>query len=254
LGVVKVSATSTRDIFRLIGDVRESERLDPAWRREMLIRLSSFVGADAGLACASSSPLRYPPRPQADSVVFGWTLDEQARWIALDQRLSSMEPCLTVGDERGTPQVTAARRQLVDDRVWYEAPYVTRVLHSFGVDDNLVSVYRVGSTSRWEAVALFRSRDQRPFTDVDVELIHLFHQEMGRLWDRDARARMALSPREEEVLRGLMNGLSEKELAAKFGLSQHTVHHYVKALHKAFAVQNRGGLIAAAWGRVSQRE
>jgi DNA-binding CsgD family transcriptional regulator len=171
--------------------------------------------------------------------------------MALDvPRVSSMEPCLRIGEPLGAPQVTAIRRQLIDDRVWYDAPYVNRVLHSFDVDDNLVSVYRVGGTGKWEAVALFRSRGQRPFNEWDVELVRLFHQEIGRLWDREARGRVALSPREEEVLRGLMCGLSEKQIAARLGLSQHTVHDRVKALHRAFAVQNRGGLIAAACGRL----
>jgi DNA-binding NarL/FixJ family response regulator len=150
--------------------------------------------------------------------------------------------------------VTAVRRQLIDDRAWYDAPYVNRVLHSFDLDDNLVSVYRVRGTDRWEAVTLFRSRDREPFSEGDVELVRLFHQEIGRLWDREARNKIALSRREEEVLRGLMCGLNEKELAANLGLSQHTVHDYVKALHRAFAVQNRGELIAAACGRLPVAE
>ena len=46
------------------------------------------------------------------------------------------------------------------------------------------------------------------------------------------------------LLRGLARGRSEKQLAADLGLSPHTVHEYVKALHRHFGVQRRSELLA----------
>lgn len=54
----------------------------------------------------------------------------------------------------------------------------------------------------------------------------------------------ALPPRLRETLAGLVEGLSEKELAAHMKLSQHTVHDYVKALYRRLGVQSRAELIA----------
>jgi len=57
----------------------------------------------------------------------------------------------------------------------------------------------------------------------------------------DARG---LSRRMEQTLRSLLGGDSEKQVAAKLGLSQHTVHVYVKALYKKYGVSSRGELLA----------
>ena len=57
----------------------------------------------------------------------------------------------------------------------------------------------------------------------------------------DARG---LSRRMEQTLRSLLGGDSEKQVAAKLGLSQHTVHVYVKALYKRYGVSSRGELLA----------
>ena len=53
-----------------------------------------------------------------------------------------------------------------------------------------------------------------------------------------------LSRRLEQTLRSLLGGDSEKQVAAKLGLSQHTVHVYVKALYRKYGVSSRGELLA----------
>jgi DNA-binding NarL/FixJ family response regulator len=53
-----------------------------------------------------------------------------------------------------------------------------------------------------------------------------------------------LSRRMEQTLRSLLVGDSEKQVAAKLGLSQNTVHVYVKALYKKYGVSSRAELLA----------
>jgi DNA-binding CsgD family transcriptional regulator len=53
-----------------------------------------------------------------------------------------------------------------------------------------------------------------------------------------------LSPRLEQTLRHLLGGDSEKQVARKLALSQHTVHVYVKALYRRFEVSSRAELLA----------
>src|SRR5258706_6058610 len=53
-----------------------------------------------------------------------------------------------------------------------------------------------------------------------------------------------LSPRKSQTLDALLRGLSEKQIAAKLGISRHTVHIYVKQLHVQFGVSSRGELLA----------
>lgn len=53
-----------------------------------------------------------------------------------------------------------------------------------------------------------------------------------------------LSRRMEQTLEHLLTGDSEKQVARKLELSQHTVHGYVKALYRRFGVSSRAELLA----------
>ncbi|HTW94846.1 MAG TPA: helix-turn-helix transcriptional regulator [Tepidisphaeraceae bacterium] len=53
-----------------------------------------------------------------------------------------------------------------------------------------------------------------------------------------------MSPRVTQTLEFLLAGDSEKQIAAKLGLSQHTIHDYVKRVYRHFAVSTRAELLA----------
>jgi DNA-binding CsgD family transcriptional regulator len=53
-----------------------------------------------------------------------------------------------------------------------------------------------------------------------------------------------LSPRMQQTLLSLLGGDSEKQVAAKLGVSPHTVHVYVKQLYRKYGVSSRGELLA----------
>lgn len=55
---------------------------------------------------------------------------------------------------------------------------------------------------------------------------------------------VGLSPRMRQTLEALMAGDSEKQIAIKLKVSQHTVHVYVKKLYKRFGANSRGELLA----------
>jgi DNA-binding NarL/FixJ family response regulator len=57
-----------------------------------------------------------------------------------------------------------------------------------------------------------------------------------------------LSPRMRQTLELLLAGDSEKQVAHKLKLSQHTVHVYAKSLYKHFGVSSRGELLARCLG------
>lgn len=65
--------------------------------------------------------------------------------------------------------------------------------------------------------------------------------------DRPPRERW-LSARELEVLERLVRGESIQTIASQLGRSPHTVHDYVKALHRKLGASTRAELIARAMG------
>jgi DNA-binding CsgD family transcriptional regulator len=239
-----------RSVFRLVTDIQEQAPLDPSWRQVMTAGISELVGADAGLACVSLEPLGYPPRPKTDSELFGLSAAERERWMRLeDESRGDLDPFIPLQSVPQSRQITASRRQLIGDKTWYRAPYVNEILHRLNVDDNLVSLYHVRSTGQWEALAFFRHPGRRAFSETEVEIVRVFHEEIGRLWDRRADATAGLPPRMQQTLQGLLAGRSEKEVADQMAISPHTVHDYVKALHAKFGVRSRGELLAVASAR-----
>lgn len=60
----------------------------------------------------------------------------------------------------------------------------------------------------------------------------------------DAGELPPLSPRMRQTLDALLDGDSEKQIARKLSLSKHTVHVYVKAIYRGFAVNSRGELLS----------
>jgi DNA-binding NarL/FixJ family response regulator len=62
--------------------------------------------------------------------------------------------------------------------------------------------------------------------------------------EQTAHHHTKISPSMQQTLQSLLTGDSEKQAAHKLGLSQHTVHVYVKALYKHFGVNSRGELLA----------
>jgi len=53
-----------------------------------------------------------------------------------------------------------------------------------------------------------------------------------------------LSPRQKQTLELLLAGDSEKQLARKLAISQHTVHVHVKTIYKRLGVSSRGELLS----------
>jgi DNA-binding NarL/FixJ family response regulator len=55
-----------------------------------------------------------------------------------------------------------------------------------------------------------------------------------------------LSPREHQVIEGMADGLTNKEIAARLGLSAHTTDGYTRAIYEKLHVNTRGGAVAKA--------
>jgi DNA-binding CsgD family transcriptional regulator len=53
-----------------------------------------------------------------------------------------------------------------------------------------------------------------------------------------------LSERHRQVLAELLTGRSEKQIASQLGVSRHTVHVYIKKLHKVYQVSSRCELLS----------
>jgi DNA-binding CsgD family transcriptional regulator len=244
-----------RAAYRLVGEVRELGAQPPAWRRHLLEGLNRVVGAHVGLA--SEMPASFDGRmPQPGDVLdLGWACDAE-RNIWLDyNKIMCLDSSAWLGDpaapginrlQAANRSFTRLRQHFVDDAQWYRSRYVDDVRRSARVDGFIVSSRVVPHLGVSNLLVLHRAWGEPPPEEPQRRLVALVHAELGRLWDAvplcDPTAN--LTPRLRQTLERLRAGDSEKQVAARLGLSRHTVHNYVKDLHRHFEATSRGELLA----------
>lgn len=148
---------------------------------------------------------------------------------------------------RGQPY-TLTRQQLVDDRQWYGSGYYAHHVPRIGLDHVLYGNWPHPDRGRISVVAVFRSLGRPAFTERDRLLTHLLithsHWLHADELPEDCGASVqGLTPRGRTVLRLLLEGMTEKQIAHHLRLSRHTVHDYVKAIYRHFSVTSRTDLL-----------
>ena len=145
--------------------------------------------------------------------------------------------------------VTRTRGQLVEDREWIRSFEFHETRRPMGHDDLVVSYARAPGGEGHYGFTLNRALGDGPFTTREGRLIHILHHELARSFGTALALEpgglfAGLSRRLEETLQALIEGDSEKQVAARLGLSRHTVHEYVMDLYRRLAVNSRAELLA----------
>lgn len=195
------------------------------------------------------------------AVAAGFTLDGNRRWIEPVSRESvragELFPNLDLVASRLT---TYSRRQPIGEPNWIPAGAYPIHSSGRGLDDALISLLPIDANGETSIITLHRHAGQRDFSPRDKLQLHLFHRELGHLLRRDMLFRAAepgvsaLSPRLRQTLYCLLEGDSEKRVAARLRLSEATVHQYVGALYQHFRVNTRASLLAYFMRRARRQE
>jgi DNA-binding CsgD family transcriptional regulator len=155
----------------------------------------------------------------------------------------------------GQVALTARRRELVEDGGWYDDPFFQEHYRTTGLDDAVFSARQIrpGKVCR---VSVVRASGDRPFSEEERNAVEFFHEQLEDFEQRTSarRAEPRLTPRERDVLRGLLDGSSEKQVAAELGISPQTVHGRVKSIYLAYGVTSRSELLVKCLGHGSSAE
>jgi DNA-binding CsgD family transcriptional regulator len=222
-----------RDAYRLIGECRDLGSEPTLWHQRMFEGVCRLIGAPA----ASGGQGRWlrPQRPIEATVPFGAGFDSWQREIYrsyMRDLTPGADPVFRALQQLPGRLVTRTRRQLISDSTWYRSLAWHGYHRPSKIDNRLVSVYQVSD---------FSPREQR--------LLRFSHAELGPLIGRSLVSAMepnldTLSPRLRQTLACLLEGDSEKQVAARLGLSPATTHQYVTALYRHFGVRSRAQLLA----------
>ncbi len=109
--------------------------------------------------------------------------------------------------------------------------------------------YLLKASSREEIVkALDEVMQGRSFLTGTVarKVLREFHAAPPQAAPAIRTGEYRLTEREEEILRAIIKGLSNKEIAARFGISVHTVNNHIRHIFEKMQVHSRGEAVARA--------
>ncbi len=256
----RVRLRDVRDIYLLIGECCEVGRDLNAWRQRMcegLERLLSPLSVNGGMVTGELARAGELPQPGDEGAFdWGWQDDRQRGVFAeyWNREMGRTDPTFLAMIRIAQPVATRRRRELVDDRTWYGGDHFNDFYRAADVDDCVVSrtIPPPQSGLAMFFVRLTRALGDSAYTVREQRVLRLFVAGLAPLIGRKlatlhGAAANGLSPRIREVLALLMEGLSEKQVAGRLGISPHTVHDHVKRLHKHFGVSSRGELLAVCF-------
>lgn len=249
-----------RDAYRLVGECRDLGSEPALWQPRMLEGLRRLIGA----AAATGGEGQWPrPRGALEVIsAFDSGLDwrTRERYLAYHRELGPAgDPFFRALQHVSGRLVTYARRQLVSKTAWYRSVCWNEYYRPARIDEQLTSVHQTSDAGAISAIAVIRASGEREFSRREQQLLNFFHGELGLLVGRSLVSRLEPSPeklslRLRQTLACLLEGDSEKQVAARLGLSHATTHQYVTALYRRFGVQSRAQLLAHVMKRMGQRQ
>jgi DNA-binding CsgD family transcriptional regulator len=235
-----------RAAFRLVGEIREIGADPNKWRPHMCAQLGRMINAE--IIVSSEIHFRATRAPGVYRVHdIGWGCDHEGNtWQINTVREETPEAYWL--DVLGKSPATTAEGDS-DEPVVAVKPVKAKIV--YGGSSFILSQYSLPHVGAVDQLGLHRAWGDKPFTSQQHRLVRLFHVELGRLWKEDAINKAQdpasdLPPRLAQTLAELQAGASEKQVSIKLGISRHTVHNYVKALHRRLGVSSRGELLARA--------
>jgi DNA-binding CsgD family transcriptional regulator len=220
--------------------------------------LCGLTGAACGICGESINASTGHMRHQGPAVAWGLTPAALDLFLQFDNRWNA-HSISDLAIERfflglKQPLMTAVQEQFLGTREWRRSELYNDYFRPVAFEHRLISFVQLPQASRQsrspahQGLTLYRLRGGRPFGERELRIVHHFHQCCSPLIGSALTAVAAdplteLSPRAGQTLMLLGAGESEKRAAALLGVSKHTLHDYVKQLHRHFGVSHRRELL-----------
>lgn len=261
----RLRSSDVRAIYELAGECRDLGDSAPGWWWHYFDRLAALAGGDwiiggemAGCRALVPRGLGQVNWAAGDGAVDPAVLARQLAEFRTDPGYApSMIECFR--HLRGGDAVCLSRAEFVADRDWYASPDYQVIQRAHGMDAVLWSFRAVPGAAgdEWSGVVMSRRKGRRDFSPRELALVReaqaLITPLVGGPLARFAEPSPAdLSPRVREVLRCLLEGDGDKQIAARLGISRHTVNVHTRVIFRHFGVQSRAELLARwvrrGWG------
>lgn len=243
-------------MLRLIGECRELGD-DPAiWRQHFLGVIAKLIDADlssGGEVTGCLTGRVASPGVALWGFDHGFNLDGLRilwEWNVVDPDFSQLWVKFRDRLRESPAGATVARYQVFSNEPWERSPDYQQAMRTLGVDAVMHSFHQLPSGDGvFEGCCWFRARGRAEFDEREVALVSLLHQEAVRLIGGplarfDEPGPSQLPRRVRQTLRCMLEGDSDKQIAARLSLSLHTVNQYAKRIYRHFGVSGRSELLA----------
>lgn len=240
-----------QDYHALLGVTAELATLPPdaiIRRKFILESLRRHIGAEVASIFDAADPM-----PAGVAIVGSLTSvntspgDHRVLHDYLTTTPMDSEAVVLALTERVLSRRTVLRDDFVQSRDWYRSGYFNLLFRRLGADDHISCRVR-RPNGGWSGVCFMREAGNRAFGERDRQVVDLFSHHAAHLYDAPQSAPQrqlsTLPPRLRPVVQALLDGDAEKQVAIRLGLSQHTVHTYVKQIYQCLGVSSRGELFA----------
>jgi DNA-binding CsgD family transcriptional regulator len=146
--------------------------------------------------------------------------------------------------------IALQRSKTVSDSEWYRSLEFESIIRPAGGDRSVIGFV---SSKREPDLAngaiLLRAKHRPDYSERQRLLVQTLLQEIAPFVESTLASfkdpsPFALPPRVRQVLRCLLEGDSDKQIASRLGISSNTVNQYTKVIYRHFAVRSRHELMA----------
>jgi DNA-binding CsgD family transcriptional regulator len=234
-------------LLHIAGEAAELPRRAVERRMHVLDRLAALCGADKGVYAQfdrSGPGQTWDIRP-ADTLFHQTPLSELRKVDFFYVERRPRDPVMDRMSLDPAKVVVVTPYDYFEATVWERSEHYNEVRRPSQIEAQLYSHFRCGAFTH--GIGLHR-RSRHAFERRELQLITLFLQKAGTLIASPPSLReeriSKLPPRLRPVLQSFLTGDSEKEAAARLGLTLHTVHTYAKQLYRLLGVSSRAELMA----------
>jgi DNA-binding NarL/FixJ family response regulator len=258
----RVNAEQMRNIYLLLGECQELGDDLVQWRSHLWMGIAKLLDADlilhaaisgkigaANMRCGGAWGFENGFNAQGWlSVVqeYGGTLQSESTEIMMQRVQTVKNGCV------------ASRQMMITNDQWSSTFDKTVIADTIGTSAAIQSYFWLpGEYKELDVCTLTRGVGRPQFVEREVEIMRLLHGEVtklvgNRLAGYDDPRPGALPPRVRQVLRCMLEGDSDKQIAARLEISSHTVNQYTKLIYQHFSVKGRAELLARwikrGWG------
>jgi DNA-binding CsgD family transcriptional regulator len=244
----QLSVQDIREVFRILQESVELGHEPATWRSHMLERMCKLIHAQGGLSFVI--PTHFDPK-NLKPPVFVFTPLPRERQAIFNKYFRTPnvagDPLTPAIQKLSHRPVTRLRRQLVDDKTWYNSDHYKTMRVPMGIDDMIHAHDPLPQFGVSAILDFTRNTGEKPFQPRDAKIVDLLRSELRLRWLTAAeKPQPKLTPRLSQILTHLLGSKSEKQIADYLGLSPHTAHNHIKALYRRMHVSSRSELHRAA--------